>query len=194
MMNKNAVSTVFETKFSKGLMFFKLGDKEVAVLMKWDDEMGWHSPKPIDHHELVAVANQTSASTEFLPQNILTYTSEINFSWWVPAKRRKIRVKGSKRKEFYYPAMVFNLLCGILRVGCLKKNKRPKPYTKVYNIFGGMDVHGMNVGFCRTRIPTGVGIDMIPEWENAFFESKYNALPNLKKWELTGDVKELCTE
>ena len=194
MIQKNVDSTVFEGKVSRALMFFKVGNQDVALLMKWDDEHGWHSPKPVGADDMVAIANQTSSRTEFLPDKILTYTSEINFSWWVPAKRRNISVKGSTRKVFYYPAMVFNLLCGTLRVGCLRNNRRPNPSTRVYNIFNAMDVHHMDAAFCNTRTPNGIGVGMIPEWENAFFESTYNMLPDLKNWKLTGDVSELCTE
>ena len=192
-MQQTADSVAIEGKLSKALMFFRVGALDTAMLMDWSDDHGWCNPKPIDHTDMVAIANQTSSQVEILPSNIITYSSEIHFSWWVPAKRRKISVKGSSRKVFTYPAMVFHVMCGTLSVGCLKKNRRPTSSTRIYNIFGSIDVHETNVGFCLTRIPTGIGIGMIPEWENAFFRSKFNHLPDLNRWEPTGDVEELCT-
>lgn len=191
---KNVHSVAFDGVLTKALMFYKIGSQDIALFMSWNDESGWHSPKPIDQHSMVAIASQTSGKSEYLPSNILTYTSDINYSWWVPAKRRKIKVKGSKRKVFNYPAMVFSVLCNTLRVGCLKQNRRPNLNTKVYSIFGPIDVHGLEVGFCQTRIPDGVGVGVIPLWEDAFFKSTYNHLPSLKAWKQTGDVRSLCIE
>jgi hypothetical protein len=194
-MKKNVDSTVsFEGSVTSALMFFKVGSQDVALMMKWCDEQGWHSPKPIDHDEMVAIANSTSKNTEFLPDRMLTYNSEINFSWWVPAKRRKINVKKSTRKVFYYPAMVFHVLCGMLYVGCLKNNRRPTPETETYSIFGKMDVHQTRAAFCQTRKPEGVGVSTIPQWEDAFYKSTYNKLPNLKRWEPNGTVGSICTK
>jgi len=191
-MNADLTACI-DGKIQSSLMFYKIGSQSLAMYYEWDDHRGWIKPKPLEAKDLLALAIKTeSAGGEFLPDNMLSYTSELDHTWWVKAKRRRINVKGSKRKVFSYPAMVFSLKGGSLHVGCLKRNHRPRPETKLYSIFYNMDVHGTRCAFCNTETPKEVGIRVIPQWEKSFFESYYNALPDINKWKPVGSVGELC--
>jgi len=194
MMNKKVDSTVSsEGRIESSIMFYRIGNKaSAAVQYRWDDKYGWVEPKPLDEADMVGIALQSTSAPMILPDNILTYASEVNYSWWTPAKRRRISVKESTRKQFCYPAMVFCVVGGTLRVGCLKRNQRPKQKTIAYSIFGGMDVHRDQAAFCRTRLPRGGGIDKIEEWENAFYRSTFNEMPR-SHWSRLGTVGEICT-
>jgi PRTRC genetic system protein B len=122
----------------------------------------------------------TSIPTEIFPENILARTAEI-MAWWTPAKARTMffaphdkeayRLNGQR---FFQPPLVWKVSGRELWIRALRKNRRPVADSPLM-IAPYWNVDGETGWTCQgsMRSPEDRGVNAIPDWERAFFQSEF---------------------
>jgi PRTRC genetic system protein B len=135
---------------------------------------------------LKALATQLGESVpaDVLPPNLLVRTSDVTV-WWRPASTEALfynpaknmgevqRLRALSGKRVPIPPLVFRATRSGLWVRALRQNTRPEATTRLatapfYNVgkTGSVCVGSM-------RRPLGRGLETLPLWERAFFESEF---------------------
>ncbi len=122
----------------------------------------------------------TRVPLEILPDNILARTAE-TMAWWTPATVRTMFFAVHDQdayklnaKRFAQPPLVWKVNGKDLWVRALAENRQPSVATQLM-IAPYWNVDGETGWTCQgsMRSPDSLGVDMLPLWERAFFQSEF---------------------
>lgn len=122
----------------------------------------------------------TQVPTEVFPESVLARTAE-TIIWWTPGMFRTMffaapcpeayKLNG---KRFPQPPLVWRVHGKDLSVRALPENRRPRAGTELM-IAPYWNVDGDTGWTCQgsMRSPNDLGVDTIPLWERAFYQSEF---------------------
>ncbi|MBY0373751.1 MAG: PRTRC system protein B [Bryobacteraceae bacterium] len=130
----------------------------------------------------------TRLGIEVLPGNILVRSEDATV-WWTPAEIRTMFIRpaeGGARellgRRFPQPALVWRVRGLDLSVRALAENTRPEAGSKLY-VAPYFNTDGEDGSVCQgsMRSPEQTGVDAIPLWEHAFFQSEFTHQTGIRK-------------
>nr|WP_314540052.1 PRTRC system protein B [uncultured Massilia sp.] len=136
---------------------------------------------PLTKGDLAKFADAVGAATAFsgfLPENLL-FSSANLIAWWAPAQVRMTWFKKTGTGKIdgqgpaAHPALVFVATPGDWFVFALRDSVRPAPTARLYhaphfNVWDGGRICTGNVA-----LPPNVGVEVLAEYERAFFRSHF---------------------
>lgn len=135
---------------------------------------------PISQESLIrslgSLAEKYVLNAELLPENVLSF-SPIHLVWWSPATKRRVFFKtkelGERTAIVPHPPLLHLVVKGSWYIFALKEDQRPTKETALHHApyFNVYDDGKICVG--TAQIPDQLTAALIPDWENAFFESAF---------------------
>lgn len=177
-LGSTPTSSKFDFKLQKSLFFYKNEATSQNLAVLFDKDM--QDPQPLSKEQVQDLLPEDNSGREVYLKNTLYY-SDHRMVWWVKGGMRYLDIVGKRRdKRYKLPRMLFKVERGKLFVAGFKGE--PRDDTELLSTpFRGIDVHGNTMGACHVVKPTGQSMSDRDEWENAFFMSKFNQEPDIRK-------------
>lgn len=177
-LGSTPTSSKFDFKIQRSLFFYRNEATNQNLAVLFDKDM--QDPQPLSKEQVLDLLPEDNSGREVYLSNTLYY-SDHRMVWWVKGGMRYLNIVDKRRdKKYKLPRMVFKVERGKLFVASFKGE--PRDDTELFSTpFRGIDVHGNTMGACHVVKPTSQRMSDRDEWENAFFMSKFNQEPDLKK-------------